>query len=374
MNFEEKLASQLKPEEYLINIGPQHPSTHGVLRLLVTLEGEIIKNVEPDIGYLHRCFEKICENRTYPMGIPMTDRMDYLGAMLNNLGYALAAEKLGEIEVPVRSQWIRIIVCELNRIASHLLWLAAFGADTGALTMFMFGLRERELVLDILEQASGSRLTYGYIRIGGVARDVDKTFIKKTNEFIKLFPAKLKEYETLLGGNPIFHERTKNVGTMSRETALSFGVTGPMLRSTGLAQDLRKNCSYLPYDQLDFEVASNNHPDCYGRYLVRMKEMGESLKIVEQALEKLQDGEIMPKMKPIFKPKKGEAYVKIEAPRGQFGVYMESDGKNKPHRVKFRAPSFSNLSVINTIAKGGLVADLIVILGSIDIVLGDVDR
>ncbi|MCJ8344934.1 hypothetical protein MJH12_05295 [bacterium] len=205
-------------------------------------------------------------------------------------------------------------------------------------------------------------------------RNIFVIFIKKTIEFIKYFPSKLEEYDTLLGQNPIFKKRTQSVGVLSMETALSYGITGPMLRSLGLKKDLRKNCTYLPYDQLDFEVATNQHPDCYGRYLVRMQEMSESLKIVEQALEKLPEGEIMTKMKPIFKPAKGEAYVKIEAPRGEFGVYLESDGKSKPHRVKFRTPSFSNLSVINTLAKGGLIADLIVILGSIDIVLGDVDR
>ena len=367
--------AELRTEEFLLNVGPQHPSTHGVLRLVVSLDGEVITQCDPDLGYLHRTFEKISENRTYQQIVPFTDRMDYLGSMNANWGVAVAVEQLAGIEVPERAEYLRVIVAELNRIASHLMWMGAFGADVGAVTAFLFGFREREMVLDMFEEICGSRLTYGYIRVGGVAEDITPRFVKLAQEFLDLLPSKLNEYHDLLTGNPIFKQRTKGVGVIMLDEAIRYGVTGPMLRSCGFPWDLRKDEPYSIYERFDFDIPVYYDGDCFDRYRVRMDEIGESAKIVRQALEGLPEGDFkVKKLARNIKPPVGDVYVRQEAPRGEYGVYMESDGTIKPNRVKYRTPSFSNLSILALMTVGWKIADLVAILGSVDIVLGDVDR
>ncbi|MCB0833365.1 MAG: NADH-quinone oxidoreductase subunit D [Bacteroidetes bacterium] len=367
--------AELRTEEFLLNVGPQHPSTHGVLRLVVSLDGEVITQCDPDLGYLHRTFEKISENRTYQQIVPFTDRMDYLGSMNANWGVAVAVEQLAGIEVPERAEYLRVIVAELNRIASHLMWMGAFGADVGAVTAFLFGFREREMVLDMFEEICGSRLTYGYIRVGGVAEDITPRFVKLAQEFLDLLPSKLNEYHDLLTGNPIFKQRTKGVGVITLDEAIRYGVTGPMLRSCGFPWDLRKDEPYSIYERFDFDIPVYYDGDCFDRYRVRMDEIGESAKIVRQALEGLPEGDFkVKKLARNIKPPVGDVYVRQEAPRGEYGVYMESDGTIKPNRVKYRTPSFSNLSILALMTVGWKIADLVAILGSVDIVLGDVDR
>jgi NADH-quinone oxidoreductase subunit D len=367
--------SELKMEEFLLNVGPQHPSTHGVLRLVVALEGEVIKRCDPDLGYLHRTFEKISESRNYQQIVPFTDRMDYLGSMNANWGVAVAVEKLARIEVPERAEYLRVIVSELNRIASHLMWMGAFGADIGAVTAFLYGFRERELILDMFEEICGSRLTYGYIRVGGVAEDITPKFEKLTREFLDILPGKLEDYHNLITGNPIFVERTKGVGSITLEEAISYGVTGPMLKACGMPWDLRKEEPYSVYPKFDFDIPVYYNGDCFDRFRVRMDEMVESAKIVRQALDGLPEGDYkVKKLARNIKPPVGDVYVRQEAPRGEYGVYMESDGSVRPSRVKYRTPSFSNLSILPLMTAGWKIADLVAILGSVDIVLGDVDR
>lgn len=367
--------SELKMEEFLLNVGPQHPSTHGVLRLVVALEGEVIKRCDPDLGYLHRTFEKISESRNYQQIVPFTDRMDYLGSMNANWGLAVAVEKLANIEVPERAEYLRVIVSELNRIASHLMWMGAFGADIGAVTAFLYGFRERELILDMFEEICGSRLTYGYIRVGGVAEDITPKFEKLTREFLDILPGKLQDYHNLITGNPIFVERTRGVGSITLEEAISYGVTGPMLKSCGMPWDLRKEEPYSVYSKFDFDIPVYYNCDCFDRFRVRMDEIVESAKIVRQALDGLPAGDYkVKKLARNIKPPAGDVYVRQEAPRGEYGVYMQSDGTVRPNRVKYRTPSFSNLSILPLMTVGWKIADLVAILGSVDIVLGDVDR
>lgn len=367
--------SELKMEEFLLNVGPQHPSTHGVLRLVVALEGEVIKRCDPDLGYLHRTFEKISESRNYQQIVPFTDRMDYLGSMNANWGLAVAVEKLANIEVPERAEYLRVIVSELNRIASHLMWMGAFGADIGAVTAFLYGFRERELILDMFEEICGSRLTYGYIRVGGVAEDITPKFEKLTREFLDILPGKLQDYHNLITGNPIFVERTRGVGSITLEEAISYGVTGPMLKSCGMPWDLRKEEPYSVYSKFDFDIPVYYNCDCFDRFRVRMDEIVESAKIVRQALDGLPAGDYkVKKLARNIKPPVGDVYVRQEAPRGEYGVYMQSDGTVRPNRVKYRTPSFSNLSILPLMTVGWKIADLVAILGSVDIVLGDVDR
>lgn len=364
-----------KTEEYLLNVGPQHPSTHGVLRLVMTMEGEVVKKCDPDLGFLHRTFEKISENRTYQQIVPFTDRMDYLGSMNANWGVACAVETLAHIEVPERAEYLRVIVCELNRIASHLMWMGAFGADIGAVTAFLFGFREREIILDMFEEICGSRLTYGYIRVGGVAEDMTPRFEKMARDFLKILPEKVADYHNLITNNPIFIERTRGVGAITLEEAIGYGVTGPMLKSCGFPWDLRKEEPYSVYPKFDFDIPVYRNGDCYDRFRVRMDEINESAKIVQQALDGLPEGVHKVKKLPRnVKPPAGDVYVRQEAPRGEYGVYMESDGSIKPNRVKYRTPSFSNLSILPIMTVGWKIADLVAILGSVDIVLGDVDR
>ena len=364
----------IKLEEMYLNMGPQHPSTHGVLRLGIKMEGEVIVEAIPDVGYLHRGTEKLTETKDYSQIIHLTDRMDYIAAMNNNAGYVMAVEKLMEQEVPERAEFIRVIVCELNRIASHLLFFGTYGVDMGAVTPFLYGFREREPILDLFEKLCGARLTYSYMRIGGVAEDLPAGFVEECTDFLKYFRVKLDEYDDLLTYNPIFMDRTQGIGVMSAEQAVAYGITGPMLRASGLPYDLRKDEPYSVYDRFDFEVPVTQNGDCWDRYYVRMREMRESCRIVEQALDQLPPGPHQAKTPRIIKPQKGEVYVEIENPRGQLGYYLVSQGEPSPYRLHVRGPSFINLQVLPDLLRGLKIGDVVAILGSVDIVLGEVDR
>ncbi|MBI5078526.1 NADH-quinone oxidoreductase subunit D [Candidatus Saganbacteria bacterium] len=366
--------SEIKTEEYYLSMGPQHPSTHGVLRLFLKLDGEVILQATPDMGYIHRGLEKIAENRLYLQFIPLTDRMDYLASMSNNLAFVLSVEKLAGISPSPRGDYLRVIMAELNRIASHLVWLGTFSLDLGAVTPFLYCFRERERIVDLFEMVAGSRLTYNYMRFGGVAQDVSPQFVSGTLSFLKDFNNKVDEYESLLTENPIFLERTKKVGIITPKQAAAYGLTGPILRASGIKRDLRKNASYSVYRQFSFEVPVGEIGDCWDRYIIRMKEMRESVKIIEQAIAGLPEGAFKNKVPLNLKPPEGEAYVPIESPRGELGFYIISKGANKPYRLKIRAPSFCNLSIIGNILKGWKVADVVTILGTFDIVLGEIDR
>lgn len=386
-------------ETVVLNMGPQHPSTHGVLRLILELDGEIIVNVIPDIGFLHTGIEKNMEAKTYQKAEVMTDRLDYLNTVGNNLAYVMAVEKLLDLDVPPRAQAIRVILTELQRIASHLVWIGTSALDLAAMSVFLYAFREREMILDIFEMCSGQRMMTTYFRPGGLWRDVPVEFEDAVRNFIRIFPRRVDEYEALLTKNPLFLDRTVGIGKLTTEQALQYGVTGPILRATGLAWDLRKVNPYMGYEQYDFNVPTHTAGDVYARYLVRVQEMRESLKIVQQALDKLPYGpvrsnnrkyvppprsEIGVSMESLihhfklwtegFTPPKGAVYSAVESPRGELGVYLESDGSPKPYRVHWRTPSFDNLQVLPVLAKGHLIADLIAIIGSIDIVLGDIDR
>lgn len=389
----------IQGETVLLNMGPQHPSTHGVLRLLLELDGEQVINCVPDVGFLHTGIEKNMEAKTYIKAEVMTDRLDYLNTVGNNLAYCLAVEKLCELDVPPRAQSIRVILTELQRIASHLIWLGTHALDVAAMSVFLYCFREREMILDILELVSGQRMMTTYIRPGGLWRDVPIEFEEAVRKFIAYFPPRVDEYEDLLTKNPLFMDRTRHIGVLPPEVALQYGVTGPMLRASGIAHDLRKAQPYSGYEQYDFEIPT--HPDCdtYARYLVRIQEMREALKIVEQALDKMPLGpvrsnnrkyippprsEIGISMEALihhfklwtegFIPPVGSVYSAVESPRGELGVYLESDGGPKPYRVHWRAPSFTNIQILPYISKGHLVADLVMLIGTVDIVLGDVDR
>jgi NADH-quinone oxidoreductase subunit D len=369
----------IRTEEMVLNMGPQHPSTHGVLRLELTLEGEIVTNVIPHIGYLHRCFEKHCEAMTYPQIVPYTDRMDYLASMGNEFGYAVAMEKLLGIEVPERVQYIRVIMAELQRIASHLVALGTYGADIGAFTPFLFCFRDREKILNLFEITCGARLLYNYIWVGGLSHDIHPDFVRKTREFIKEFRPNLKETNDLLTHNRIFIDRTANVGILPIETAINFGVSGPNLRGSGMKWDLRKDDPYSVYHKFDYEIPvgdgrNGTVGDSWDRYFVRVLEMEESLKIIEQALDQLPEGDVTSAIPKRIKPVVGNVYGRVENPRGELGYFIISDGSTSPYRVKVRAPSFVSMQVLNELCKGYMVADVVAILGSIDIVLGEIDR
>jgi NADH-quinone oxidoreductase subunit D len=381
-NSEENILNKksgLKTEEMVLNMGPQHPSTHGVLRLELELEGELILNVRPHIGYLHRCFEKHCEAMTYPQVIPYTDRLDYLASMYNNFGYVVTMEKFLGIEVPERVHYIRIIMGELQRIASHLVALGTYGVDIGAFTPFLYCFRDRELILSLFEMTCGARLLYNYMWVGGLSHDLHPDFVSKAKEFVRYFSPKIVELNNLLSFNKIFIDRTANVGILPLETAINYGITGPMLRASGLKFDLRKNDPYSLYDRFDYEIPvgtgeNGTVGDCWNRYYVRIREMEESLKIVEQALEQLPEGDVQSAIPKRIKPPVGSIYGRVENPKGELGYFIISDGSTNPVRVKVRGPSFVNLEVMNALCKGHLVADVITVLGSIDIVLGEVDR
>ena len=376
---EEIEAGRLKTDELVLNMGPQHPSTHGVLRLELVLDGEVIVKVIPHLGYLHRCFEKHAENMTYPQVIPYTDRMDYLAGMNNNHGFALAVERLMGIEVPDRVEHIRIIMAELQRIASHLVAIGTFGMDIGAFTPFLYCFRDREYILDIFERTCGARLLYNYMWVGGLSHDVHDGFEKDVADFIKVFRPTITEVNNLLNYNKIFIERTANVGVLPPDVAVSYACSGPMLRGSGVDFDLRRDDPYSIYDRFDWNVCvgkgdAGTVGDCWDRHMVRVWEMEESCKIIEQALESMPAGDITEALPKRVRPPKGEIYTRVENPRGELGYYVISDGTGNPFRVKARGPSFVNLSVIDEISRGQLVADLVAILGSIDIVLGEIDR
>lgn len=361
-------------EDYIINIGPQHPSTHGVLRFEVCLLGETVKYLIPHIGYIHRGIEKMSEALTYPQIIHLTDRMDYLSAHMNNEAVCLCVENALQVEVPERVKYIRTILDELNRLASHQLWWAAFGMDLGALTTFFYGLRDREKILDIFEESFGSRLLHSFVMPGGLMHDVHPNFQKKIKEFIKYFRKKLPEYDQLLSGNIIFKNRAEGVGMMSRETAIAYGVTGPSGRGSGWSCDIRKIAPYSAYDKVQFNEMLETGCDTMARYKVRMREMYESLNILEQLVDNIPEGDYTAKMKPIIKLPAGEFFQRVETARGELAVYIVSDGNKTPYRIKFRTPNFSNLFVMNTIASNYKIADLVAISGSLDLVIPDIDR
>ncbi|RMF96142.1 MAG: NADH-quinone oxidoreductase subunit D [Candidatus Schekmanbacteria bacterium] len=367
-------SEDFKTEEIIVNMGPQHPSTHGVLRLILTLDGEVVKDCEVVIGYLHRGVEKLCEQRDYRQNIVYTDRLDYVASMSNNLAYVLAVEKLLGVEIPERAEYIRVICAELQRIASHLLWLGTHAMDIGAVTVFLYCFREREDILDLFEMLSGARLTYNYIHIGGVAADLPDGFVEKAKKFLDTFPAHIDEYEQLLSKNRMWLDRTVDIGVISGEDAIDLGLSGPSLRGSGVKWDVRKAEPYSIYDRFDFKVPIGSKGDTYDRYIVRLEEMRQSVKIVKDALSQIPDGEIMAKVPRIIKPPEGEVYRSIEAPKGELGFYIVSDGSDKPYRVKIRPPSFVNLESFKKMVQGHLVADVIAIIGTLDIVLGEVDR
>lgn len=360
--------------EIMVNMGPQHPSTHGVLRLILELEGETVLRATPVLGYLHRSFEKICEGWTYPQIAPFVDRNDYLAGMNNEHAYCLAVERLMGIEIPERAEYLRVIAAELCRIASHLLWFGTFLADLGAFTPFLYAFREREMVYDLFEMLCGARMTYSYIRIGGVRNDLPEGFKEKTLEFLDHLARMMVEYEALVTKNPIFEVRTMGVGALKPEVAVAYAASGPMLRGSGIRWDVRKDDPYSVYDRFDFQVPVGKNGDCYDRYLVRMQEMVESSRIVRQALQDLPGGEIMARVPKVIRPPQGEVYSRVESPRGEIGVHIVSDGSPKPYRLRWRSPCFCNLQLLPVLAPGHKVADVVAILGSIDIILGEVDR
>ncbi|MBI1987247.1 MAG: NADH-quinone oxidoreductase subunit D [Nitrospinae bacterium] len=364
----------METKELILNMGPQHPSTHGVLRLILSLNGETIVHSVPDIGYLHRGIEKLAENRTYLQFLPITDRLDYIAAFPNNLAYCQTVEKLMGLEVPPRAQYIRVILTELNRISSHLVWLATHALDIGAMTVFLYCFRERETILDLFEMATGARMTFSFFRFGGVADDLPREFIPKAREFLEAFPACIADYEALLTKNRIWLARTRNVAVISAEDGINLGMSGPSLRGSGVKWDIRRAAPYAIYDQLDFEIPVGQNGDVYDRYLVRVEEMRQSSRIVRQCLDRIPEGEIRAQVPRAIKPPAGEAYSCVESPKGELGFYIVSDGSERPYRLKVRAPSFVNLESLPVMMKGGLVADVIAAIGSIDIVLGEVDR
>jgi NADH-quinone oxidoreductase subunit D len=364
-----------RPNEMILNMGPQHPSTHGVCRLLLKVDGEKAVKIEPVIGYLHRGVEKIAENREYFQFIPHTDRMDYVAALPHNLAYAMAVEELMGIEVPERAEYIRVIMQELQRLASHLLFVATFGADLGAWTVLMYGFRERERVLDLIEMASGARLTPSYIWIGGVRRDISKAFVERCRETMKILPKYFEDYERYFYKNEIFLKRCEGVGILNAKDAINLGVTGPILRASGVPYDIRRIDPYSIYDRFDFEIITEKEGDTLARFKVRMNEMKESIKIVNQALDGLPEGEFRAKVPKILKPPAGEVYSRVESPRGELGYYLVSDGASKgPYRLKIRSPAFCNLSAFSYFGEGDIIPDVIANFASIDIVMGEVDR
>jgi len=382
-----------------ISMGPQHPSTHGVLRLELVLDGEMVVKCTPDIGYLHTGMEKLFEYKKYQQGIVITDRMDYLNPLGNNLCYVMAVEKLLGIEIPERAQVIRVLMCELQRIASHMVWLGTHALDIGAMTVFFYAFREREKILNLIEAASGGRMTPSYFRIGGLMMDLPAGFERRTQQFIDKFPKAVDEFETLLSGNRIFQTRTQGVGIITADDAIDMGVTGPCLRGSGVAIDVRRTNPYTGYETYDFEIPVEQSCDVWARYVVRMRELRESLKIVRQALGRLKPGPVKADAPKVVLPDReamkthmdalihhflivaegfnvpaGEVYHPIEGSKGELGCYVKSDGGPKPARVHFRGPSFVNLAALPHMSEGEMVADVVAIIGSLDIVLGEIDR
>ena len=371
---DQELKNKIKTEEYFVNMGPQHPAAHGVLRLILTIDGEIIKNVEPDLGYIHRSIEKMCERDSYQQIVHLTDRMDYLSSHINNEAVCLAVEKGLEIEVSDRVKVIRTIIAELTRLASHQLWWGVMGMDLGALTTYFYAFRDREMINDIFEETCGARLTMNYNIPGGLMFDIHPNFVKRTKDFIAHFKTKLPEYDRLLTGNVIFHKRTKGVGVITKEDAISFGLSGPVARGSGFASDVRKHHSYSAYDRVNFKEALFTEGDTFARYKVRIMEMWESISIIEQLIDNIPEGEVKTPTKAVIKLPKGEFYQRVETARGELGVYINSTGTKNPYRLKFRSPGFSNLSILNHISKGIKIADLVATMASFDFVIPDIDR
>lgn len=365
----------IKTEPFILNVGPQHPSTHGVFRMRVTLDGEVVVDVEPVIGYLHRGIEKLAESRTYTQVIPLTDRLDYLASMTNNFGYVLAVEKLGDIRVPERAEYLRVIMAELMRISSHLMAVGFFLNDLGAMmTPVLYMWREREKIMDLFEMVCGQRLTYNYMRIGGVSHDIPEEFLPALERFVAEMPRFIDEYEQLLSQNEILLARTKGVGVLPRATAINIAASGPVLRASGVRWDIRKADPYSIYERFDFEVPVGTVGDCYDRYWVRIQEMRQSVRIIEQAMKQLPRGEVCTKLPKPFRLPSGEVYGHIEAPKGELGFYLVSDNSIAPYRFHVRPPTLINLTALRDMVVGWKIADLIVIFGSIDVCLGEIDR
>lgn len=360
--------------ELIINVGPQHPATHGVLHLVITLNGETIKKIEPHLGYIHRSIEKMCESLSYRQFIYVTSRMDYLSSHINNHACALTVEKGLQLEVPPRAQVIRVLMDELTRIASHELWWGAMAMDLGAFTPFFYAFRERESITEIMEETCGARLTMNYIGPGGVMYDLHPNFQKRVKNFINLFKSKVKEYDELLTGNIIFQNRMKGVGVLSKEDAISFGCTGPVARGSGLHCDIRKLFPYEIYDRLQFDEVIETAGDSFARYMVRIRELHQSISILEQLIDNIPEGDFQAKTKAVLKLPKGEFYTRVETARGELGVYIVSEGGTTPYRIKFRSPGFSNLSALDHMARGSKLGDLVAMMGTLDLVIPDIDR
>jgi NADH dehydrogenase I D subunit len=395
----EQIEKPFETRELTISMGPQHPATHGVLRLVLTLDGETVIKCTPHIGYLHRVMEKLGENRTYFSALPLTDRFDYISSMNNNVGYVNAVEKLFGIEAPERAKFIRTMVAEMGRISSHIIWLGTHVLDIGATTPFLYTFRERESILDLFEMLCGARLTVSYPRIGGVRNDISQEFLDKLYEFVLDFPSKMDDYETLVTENRIWKKRTVGVGAISAEEAVNWGLTGGTLRGSGVNYDVRKHAPYDAYDRVEFDVPLGKNGDCYDRYLVRIGEMRQANRIIKQCIEKLPAGPVIADAPKFTLPPKdmvlkdmehlihqfilitkgptvseGEVYMGTEVPKGELGFYFVSDGTGKPYRMRVRAPSFVHVSVLPRLCEGGLIADVIANIGTIDIVLGECDR
>ncbi|TAJ57224.1 MAG: NADH-quinone oxidoreductase subunit D [Chitinophagaceae bacterium] len=360
--------------ELVINMGPQHPATHGVLHLVITLDGETIKKIEPHLGYIHRSIEKMTESLTYRQFTYVTSRMDYLSAHINNLACAMTVEKAMQIEVPERAKVIRVLMNELTRIASHELWIGAMAMDLGAFTPFFYAFRERELITDIMEETCGARLTMNYMVPGGVMYDIHPSFQQKVKEFVTQFKHKVTEYEDLVTNNVIFQSRTKGVGFLSKEDAISYGCSGPVARASGVSCDIRKLYPYEVYDKVQFDEVLDTAGDSFARYMVRVREMNQSIRIIEQLIDSIPEGEFQAKTKAVLKPPKGEFYTRVETARGELGVYLVSEGGTTPYRIKYRSPGFSNLSALDHMARGSKIGDLMATMGTLDLVIPDIDR
>jgi len=395
----EQIEKTLETRELTISLGPQHPATHGVLRLVLTLDGETVIKCTPHVGYLHRGIEKLGENRTYFSALPLTDRLDYISSMNSNVGYVNAVEKLFGIEAPERAKFIRTMVAEMGRISSHIVWLGTHVLDIGATTPFLYAFRERERILDLFETLCGARLTVSYPRIGGVRNDISQEFLDELYKFVFEFPDRIDDYETLVTENRVWKKRTVGIGVISVEEAVNWGLTGGMLRGSGVCYDVRKHAPYDAYDRVEFDIPLGKNGDCYDRYLVRVGEMRQANRIIKQCIEKLPTGPVMADSPKFTLPPKdmvlkdmehlihqfvlitkgpsapeGEIYSATEVPKGELGFYFVSDGAGKPHRMRVRAPSFVHASILPKLCEGGFVADVIANIGSIDIVLGECDR
>jgi len=362
-----------RTEELFVNMGPQHPSTHGVLRVLAKLDGEIVTEAKADIGYLHRCFEKIAEKRQLFQVIPYTDRTDYLSAITNELVFCMAIEKLIEVELPMRAVYIRFIMAELQRIASHLLFFGTFALDLGATTAFLYAWRERERLLDIFESVTGARLLYNYLRIGGVRNDLFDGFERVVENYLDDLEGRVKEYHDLVSGNRIFEVRTQGVGRLSKEDAIAYGASGPVLRGSGVPYDVRKVDPYLVYDRYDWQMPVRSEGDCFARYMVRMDEIYESIKLVRHGIADIPDGDFIGDVPRRIKLE-GDSFARVDSPRGEVSCYLVGEGSDQAYRLKWRSPCFVHLQLLNILGQGGLIADLVASIGSLDIVMGEVDR